>query len=76
MSGFRLSASGWDQAGCAVEATSVRTSAYTLTSGATTLCIVAFDTIVSKTAMHKVVAPLVNIYADVRTLVASTAQPI
>ena len=33
------------------------------------------DTIVSKTAMHKVVAPLVTIYADVRTLVASTAQP-
>jgi len=25
--------------------------------------------------MHKVVAPLVTIYADVRTLVASTAQP-
>ena len=38
---------GWDQAGCAVEATSVRTSAYTLTSGATTLCIAAFDTTVS-----------------------------
>jgi carbamoyltransferase len=33
------------------------------------------DTIVSKAAMHKVVAPLVNIYTDVRTLVASTAQP-
>jgi carbamoyltransferase len=38
--------------------------------------LVIHDTIVSKTAMHKVVAPLVTIYADVRTLVASTAQPI
>jgi carbamoyltransferase len=37
--------------------------------------LVIHDTIVSKTAMHKVVAPLVTIYADVRTLVASTAQP-
>ena len=37
--------------------------------------LVIHDTIVSKTAMHKVVAPLVNVYADVRTLVASTAQP-
>ena len=37
--------------------------------------LVMHDTIVSKTAMHKVVAPLVTIYADVRTLVASTAQP-
>jgi carbamoyltransferase len=37
--------------------------------------LVIHDTIVSKTTMHKVVAPLVNIYADVRTLVASTAQP-
>jgi len=25
--------------------------------------------------MHKVVAPVLNVYADVRTLVASTAQP-
>jgi carbamoyltransferase len=38
--------------------------------------LVIHDTIVSKSAMHKVVAPLVNIYADVRTLVASTAQPV
>jgi carbamoyltransferase len=38
--------------------------------------LVLHDTIVSKTAMHKVVAPLVTIYADVRTLVASTAQPV
>ncbi len=37
--------------------------------------LVIHDTIVSKAAMHKVVAPLVNVYADVRTLVASTAQP-
>jgi carbamoyltransferase len=37
--------------------------------------LVIHDTIVSKTTMHKVVAPLVTIYADVRTLVASTAQP-
>ncbi|MBR1274503.1 carbamoyltransferase C-terminal domain-containing protein [Bradyrhizobium sp. AUGA SZCCT0283] len=37
--------------------------------------LVIHDTIVSKTAMHKVVAPLVTIAADVRTLVASTAQP-
>jgi carbamoyltransferase len=37
--------------------------------------LVMHDTIVSKAATHKVVAPLLNIYADVRTLVASTAQP-
>ena len=37
--------------------------------------LVIHDTIVSKSAMHKVVAPLVNVSADVRTLVASTAQP-
>lgn len=37
--------------------------------------LVIHDTVVSKAAMHKVVAPLVNVYADVRTLVASTAQP-
>ncbi len=37
--------------------------------------LVIHDTIVSKSAMHKVVAPVLNVYADVRTLVASTAQP-
>jgi carbamoyltransferase len=37
--------------------------------------LVIHDTIVSKAAMHKVVAPILNVYADVRTLVASTAQP-
>jgi carbamoyltransferase len=37
--------------------------------------LVIHDTIVSKGAMHKVVAPVLNVYADVRTLVASTAQP-
>ena len=37
--------------------------------------LVIHDTIVSKNAMHKVVAPVLNVYADVRTLVASTAQP-
>jgi carbamoyltransferase len=37
--------------------------------------LVMHDTIVSKSAMHKVVAPVLNVYADVRTLVASTAQP-
>jgi carbamoyltransferase len=37
--------------------------------------LVMHDTIVSKNAMHRVVAPLVAIAADVRTLVASTAQP-
>ncbi|MBA4035699.1 MAG: carbamoyltransferase [Bradyrhizobium sp.] len=37
--------------------------------------LVIHDAIVSKAAMHKVIAPLVNVYADVRTLVASTAQP-
>lgn len=37
--------------------------------------LVIHDTIVSKTTMHKVVAPVLNVYADVRTLVASTAQP-
>ena len=35
------------QAGCAVDATSVRTSAAIVTSGATTLCMAPFDTIVS-----------------------------
>src|SRR6266540_928292 len=37
--------------------------------------LVIHDTIVSKNKMHKVVAPVLNVYADVRTLVASTAQP-
>jgi carbamoyltransferase len=37
--------------------------------------LVIHDTVVSKAAMHKVVAPLFNVYADVRTLVASTARP-
>src|SRR6266702_1245069 len=37
--------------------------------------LVMHNTIVSKNAMHKVVAPVLTIYADVRTLVASTAQP-
>ncbi|MDI1261992.1 MAG: carbamoyltransferase C-terminal domain-containing protein [bacterium] len=37
--------------------------------------LVIHDTIVSKAAMHKVVAPVLNVYADVRNLVASTAQP-
>ena len=37
--------------------------------------LVMHNTIVSKNAMHKVVAPVLNVYADVRTLVASTAQP-
>ena len=36
--------------------------------------LILHDTVVSKTAMHKVVAPLVNTVVDVRTLVAST-QP-
>jgi len=37
--------------------------------------LVIHDTVVSKAAVHKVVAPLFNVYADVRTLVASTARP-
>jgi carbamoyltransferase len=37
--------------------------------------LVIHDTIVSKNAMHKVVAPALNVYSDVRMLVASTAQP-
>jgi carbamoyltransferase len=36
--------------------------------------LILHDTVVSKTAMHKLVAPLVNTFVDVRTLVAST-QP-
>src|SRR4029453_988659 len=37
--------------------------------------LVIYDTVVSKNAMHKVVAPALNVYSDVRMLVASTAQP-
>ena len=37
--------------------------------------LVLHDTLISKNALHKVVAPVLNVYADVRTLVASTAQP-
>jgi carbamoyltransferase len=44
-----------------------------LTTGIDNL--VLHDTLVSKTAMHKVVAPLVKTYSDVATMVASTAQP-
>ena len=36
--------------------------------------LILHDTVVSKTAMHRVVAPLVNTFTDVATLVAST-QP-
>jgi carbamoyltransferase len=36
--------------------------------------LIIHDTVVSKTAMHKIVAPLVNIYSDVTTLVASSTQ--
>ncbi|MBX9646051.1 MAG: carbamoyltransferase [Xanthobacteraceae bacterium] len=36
--------------------------------------LILHDTVVSKTAMHRLVAPLVNTFVDVRTLVAST-QP-
>lgn len=43
-----------------------------LTTGIDNL--VMHDTLVSKTAMHKVVAPLVDTYSDVATLVASTSQ--
>src|SRR6266545_3103176 len=44
-----------------------------LTTGIDNL--VMHNMIVSKNTMHKVVAPVLNVYADVRTLVASTAQP-
>src|SRR5205807_10101852 len=44
-----------------------------LTTGIDNL--ILHDTVVSKTAMHKIVAPLVNTYADVATLVASNIQP-
>ena len=43
-----------------------------LTTGIYNLII--HDTVVSKTAMHKVVAPLVNTYYDVTTLVSATTQ--
>ena len=36
--------------------------------------LILHDTVVSKSAMHRIVGPLVNTYSDVRTLVAST-QP-
>ena len=36
--------------------------------------LILHDTVVSKSAMHKIVGPLVNTYSDVRSLVAST-QP-
>ena len=44
-----------------------------LTTGIDNL--ILHDTVVSKTAMHKIVAPLVNTYADVATLVSSTTRP-
>jgi carbamoyltransferase len=37
--------------------------------------LILHDTVVSKSAMHKVVAPLVNTFTDVATLVASTQPP-
>ena len=37
--------------------------------------LVMHDTLVSKTAMHRIVAPLVNTYADVATLVTSSTRP-
>src|ERR1700704_396309 len=43
-----------------------------LTTGIDNLII--HDTVVSKTAMHKIVAPLVNTYTDVATLVSSSTQ--
>jgi len=36
--------------------------------------LIMHDTVVSKTAMHKIVAPLVNTYTDVATLVSSSTQ--
>jgi carbamoyltransferase len=44
-----------------------------LTTGIDNL--VLHDTLVSKNAMHKVVAPLVKIYSDVTTVVMSSTQP-
>jgi len=43
-----------------------------LTTGVDNL--ILHDSVVSKTAMHRIVAPLVNIYSDVATLVSSTTQ--
>jgi carbamoyltransferase len=43
-----------------------------LTTGVDNL--IMHDTIVSKTAMHKIVAPLVNTYTDVATLVSASTQ--
>ena len=43
-----------------------------LTTGVDNL--IMHDTVVSKTAMHKIVAPLVNTYTDVATLVSSSTQ--
>jgi carbamoyltransferase len=37
--------------------------------------LVLHDAVVSKTAMHKVVSPLVGVYGDVAAIVASTAPP-
>ena len=37
--------------------------------------LVLHDTLVSKNAMHKVVAPLVENYSDVSELVASSTRP-
>ena len=44
-----------------------------LTTGIDNL--VLHDTLVSKNAMHRVVAPLVKIYSDVGSLVAQSTQP-
>ena len=44
-----------------------------LTTGIDNL--VLHDTLVSKNAMHKVVAPLVKTFSDVSTLVMSSTQP-
>jgi carbamoyltransferase len=43
-----------------------------LTTGVDNL--ILHDTLVSKTAMHRIVAPLVNTYTDVATLVSSSTQ--
>ena len=44
-----------------------------LTTGIDNL--VLHDTLVSKNAMHKVVAPLVKTYSDVAAVVMSSTQP-
>ena len=36
--------------------------------------LIMHDTVVSKTAMHKIVGPLVDTYDDVRNLVSATAR--